>query len=108
VAPKKFDGYDIHVLRNPCVYSERKNPTEIIRCNIAFGMMNDNKLRVIKNRFSGIVGAIDLNQTIELFAGLIATIKFDGRMDLFHEGMRKQLIENITSIVNAENFEKGE
>jgi hypothetical protein len=51
-------------------------------------------------------GKLNLDETIEILTDIIVRVKFDGRMDLFQEGMKKQLKEAITSIVQSEKNQR--
>lgn len=105
MTPKKDWSYFSY---EESIDEKRLSDNELLRRSIfLLGLMPDNHVVLHKNRYGKTKGQLNLDETIEILTDIIVRVKFDGRMDLFQEGMKKQLKEAITSIVQSEKINEG-
>lgn len=71
------------------------------KANIIVSIDYKSKLNVIKNRYSPEKGNISLYEAVEIFSDMLSQAAFDGRMDMFQEGMKIQLIDTITKTLKG-------
>lgn len=106
MAPAKDWSY--YFSYEEAIDEKRLSEVELLRTSVfLLGLMQNNRVVLHKNRYGVVKGQLTLNETIEILTDIIVRVKFDGRMDLFQEGMKKQLKEAITSIVNSEKINEG-
>ena len=75
---------------------------------IIIGIDNQSKINIMKNIFKPKKGELSLYEAVEIFSEMLSKAAFDGKMDMFQEGMKIQLIDAITKTIKGgvkhENF----
>ena len=67
--------------------------------NIIISIDYNSRLNLIKDRFRPKKGDISLFEAVEIFSDMLCQAAFDGRMEIFQEGMKIQLIDTITKTI---------
>ena len=76
-------------------------PTQIellYKANLVISINNKNELHIVKNRW-GENGQINLNEAIEIISDMLCKHKYDGRMDMFQEVKKQELIKSLKEIM---------
>jgi len=84
-----------------------KRPTaleKLYQASQVLSIDHKNKLHVLKDRFSGEPGPIDIEKAIEIMANMLTHKVFDGSMDMFQETMKMKLVECMLDIVSGKNI----
>lgn len=79
-----------------------KRPTKtmlLYEANIIISLDNKHNLNVIKDRYTGIVKDLSMSEAIEKIADILVIYVFKGRMTMFQDAMKTQLIKRITNII---------
>lgn len=76
---------------------------------IALSLDYKNKIAIIKDRKTGVVGPIKIETAVKKMAEMLCKVKFDGSMDMFQEIMKQKLIEVMTDVLSDKDIiPKGE
>ena len=66
--------------------------TEVIDAHLVIGLYGDGKIRILKDRFGGITGEVQLDDVIEGVSLLVSHGVFgDNNLKLFQEGLCKEI-----------------
>lgn len=71
------------------------------KSNIIVSIDYKSKLNLIKDRYRGNTGEVSLYEAVEIFSDMLSQAAFDGRMVMFQEGMKIQLIDTITKTLKG-------
>lgn len=90
--------------------SHTYTPTSLIYdATIVLSLDYKNKIAIIKDRKTEIVGPIKIETAVKKMAEMLCKVKFDGSMDMFQETMKQKLIEVITDVLlDKDIIPKGE
>ena len=70
----------------------------LYEANLVISINNKNELHIVKNRW-GENGQINLNEAIEIISDMLCKHKYDGRMNMFQEVKKQELIKSLKEIM---------
>jgi len=84
-------GYDIHY--------------DIYRANFILSVYDNDKIKIVKNIYSGCTGDVDINQLIEIFSDLIIK-KVSTNIEFFDDSLKSKIENTIKNILEENKLMK--
>ena len=81
----------------------------LYEANIVISLDREHNISILKDRYSGINKNLSTAEVIEMLSRILSLYIFKGRMKIFQEAMKTQLIERINDIIsNNDIIPKGD
>ena len=77
----------------------------LYEANIVISLDHKNDINILKDRYSGEVDKnLSKTEVIEMLSRILSLYIFKGRMVMFQEAMKEQLVKQITDVIQGSNI----